>query len=209
MLRNGVWYRVNDNFVDTINSYLDKIASYKFSLPEYNHAREELYNKELSDKDKSYDLMDKKNIAFGGIYSKIEFCDLIKDKKDFIHVKYYRSSSTLSHLFAQGLVAAETFVSDADFRKKLNTKLPTHLRLVDTDVRPDSAKYCVVYAIATEKKKIDELPFFSKVTLKNAAKRLGGLGFKVEIAFISVNPSLLLIKKGKPAVAKGAKLKKA
>ncbi len=208
ILRNGIWYRVNNSLIAEVDSYLGNLETYPHQLLEYNHDNEGLYNEALCSSDASYTLMDKKNIQFGGAYSKIEFCDAIKGTKDFIHVKYYRSSSTLSHLFAQGVVSAEAFVSDTIFRKKLNAKLPKSLKLLDVDVRPNSSEYCVVYAIATKKQGADELPFFSKVALKNSAKRLGGMGFKVQIAFIKIHPHLLIKKKAKPAKAKGAGIKK-
>ncbi|WP_410551731.1 TIGR04141 family sporadically distributed protein, partial [Arthrobacter sp. SIMBA_036] len=82
------------------------------------------------------------------------------------HVKVYKSSSTLSHLFSQGFVAAEAFIKDGWYRERLNPKLPDSIKLADAKARPDPQNYSVVYAIATKKKIPEELPFFSKVTLK-------------------------------------------
>lgn len=126
-------------------------------------------------------------IRLGGSYDKIEFCDLLKDHRTLIHVKFYRSSSTLSHLFAQGHVAAETFVKDEQFRERLNTKLPPASRLVDTQARPDASQYSVIYAIATNKTLPTELPFFSKVSLKNATRTLRALNYDVALTRIPVN----------------------
>jgi len=198
ILRNGIWYRVDMDFVSSIDSYLKDIAAYQHKLPTYNHDREEEYNQHVTDLDDSYSLMDKKNIKIGGPYDKLEFCDLIKDGADFIHVKYYRSSATLSHLFSQGSVAAEAFVRDSEFREKLNQKLPECTKLKNPANRPNPSDYRVIYAIATSKKLPHELPFFSKVTLKNALKTLRALDYKVELASIEVDPVLLVKKKGKP-----------
>jgi uncharacterized protein (TIGR04141 family) len=55
----------------------------------------------------------------------------------------------------------------------------------------------VVYAIATNKDLPSELPFFSKVTLRNAMKTLRALDYCVQLASIEVDPKLLLKKKGK------------
>ncbi|WP_220700774.1 DUF6119 family protein [Paraburkholderia sp. BL23I1N1] len=54
-----------------------------------------------------------------------------------------------------------------------------------------------VYAIATGKDIPVELPFFSKITLKNALLSLQTLGFRVAIARIEVDPVLLNTKKFK------------
>jgi len=190
ILRNSIWYRVQNDLISSIDNFLTTIPEYEHILPEYSQESEGKYNDALG-KIPSYDKMDAKNIHFGGAQSKIEFCDLIKDKYDLIHVKYYRSSATLSHLFAQGVVSAEAFAGDPYFRKKLNTKLPPHLKLSDTEERPEVEKYCVVYAIVTKKKDLKELPFFSKITLKNAVKQLKISGFVVKVAFIDIHPVVL------------------
>ncbi|MBF4327632.1 sporadically distributed protein, TIGR04141 family, partial [Vibrio anguillarum] len=62
----------------------------------------------------------------------------------------------------------------------------------------DPSHYHVVYAIATTKNIPDELPFFSKVTLKNALKTLVALDYQISLAKIDVDPQLLVKKKCKP-----------
>ena len=190
ILRNATWYRVRDAFVDRIDRALASLPQSRITFPNYAHAREDEYNAAVSAADPSFHLMDKRNVAIGGPHDKIEFCDLIKDSSAFIHVKYYRSSATLSHLFAQANVAAETFVRDEEFRVRLNPKLPNGVRLADPRQKPDASRYKVVYAIATTKTLPIELPFFSKVTLKNAVATLKALNFEVEIAQIQVDPTL-------------------
>jgi uncharacterized protein (TIGR04141 family) len=197
ILRSSTWYKVNNDFLTAVDASLSSIEAYKHCFPIYNEDREEDYNQALTS-DPSFELLDKKNIKIGGAYDKLEFCDLVRNGKDLIHIKYYRSSSTLSHLFSQGCVSAEAFVRDAEFRKKLNAKLPQSVQLADPIPRPDPANYKIVYAIATTKKLPLELPFFSKVTLKNALKILRGLNYSVEIIAIDIDPVLRVRKKYKP-----------
>lgn len=197
ILRSSTWYKVNSDFLTAVDASLSSLELYKHCFPTYNEDREEDYNLALIS-DPSFELLDKKNIKIGGAYDKLELCDLVRNGKDLIHVKYYRSSSTLSHLFSQGCVSAEAFVRDAEFRKKLNAKLPQSIQLADPIPRPDPASYKIVYAIATTKKLPLELPFFSKVTLKNALKVLRGLNYSVEIIAIDVDPALKVRKKYKP-----------
>ncbi|MCV6624040.1 MAG: TIGR04141 family sporadically distributed protein [Cellvibrionaceae bacterium] len=198
ILRNGQWYIVNSDFVDSVDKYLEDFDSYDFELPIYAHDREDDYNEFVTEKYDNIELMDKKFVKIGGPYDKLEFCDLIKDSSEFIHVKYYRSSSTLSHLFSQGFVASEAFISDSDFRNRLNEKLPNSTKLACPDDRPDPSAYRIVYAIATNKEVPKELPFFSKVTLKNALKTLKTLNYSVSISAIKVDSALEMKKKGKP-----------
>jgi uncharacterized protein (TIGR04141 family) len=190
ILRNGIWYKVNQDFVRRIDSYLSELTNYKHTLPIYNHDREDDYNNYVVANDSNYVLFDKKTIGLGGKQDKIEFCDIVRNFRDLIHVKYYRSSSTLSHLFSQGCVAAEAFVSDKEFRDRLNKKLPAEMKLVDTGCRPESKQFRVVYAIAINRDIPIKLPFFSKVTLKNAFKTLRALDFEVNLARIEVDPVL-------------------
>lgn len=199
ILRNGTWYQIDQDFVASVDRSLAGIEPYGYAFPIYDCEREEHYNEAVSKVDKDVALMDQRTIPIGGSYDKIEFCDLLRNGTDLIHVKYYRSSGTLSHLFAQGYVAAEAFVADLDFRVCLNHLLPVAHCLADPKMRPDASRYRVVYAIATTKALPGELPFFSKVTLRNAVKTLRALGFEVSIAAISVDPDLLAKKKYKPS----------
>ncbi|MBU1805014.1 MAG: TIGR04141 family sporadically distributed protein [Gammaproteobacteria bacterium] len=202
ILRNGTWYKVDKKFVGRIDHFLSDLKNYEHALPIYSFDTEGEYNENVSTLDPSYHLMDKKNIHIGGIYDKVEFCDLVKDWKDFIHVKYYRSSSTLSHLFAQVCVSAEIFIRDQEFREKVNNKMPAGLKLADAKEMPDARSYQVIYAIATDKAIPKDLPFFAKVTLKNSMKSLRALGYSVKISKIDVDPAVRLKKKIKPQKAK-------
>nr|WP_298140220.1 TIGR04141 family sporadically distributed protein [uncultured Pseudomonas sp.] len=198
ILRNGIWYRVDKSFVERIDNYFSDLLMYEHAMPIYSHDVEGDYNEYVCSIDKKFFLMDKKNIKVGGVYDKIEFCDLVREWTDFVHVKYYRSSSTLSHLFAQGCVSAEVFVRDMEFREKLNIKLPSGLKLLDAKAMPDARNYQVVYAIATDKEIPKFLPFFSKVTLKNSLRTLRSLGYTVKLCKIDVNPLVRAKKKIKP-----------
>ena len=191
ILRNATWYRVKNAFVDRIDRTLASLENSPIQFPTYEHSSEGEYNSSVAVADPTFHLMDKRNVAIGGPHDKIEFCDLIKDNVAFVHVKYYRSSATLSHLFAQANVAAETFVRDEDFRVRLNPKLPAGVQAADPRLRPVASRFQIVYAIATTKVLPMELPFFSKVTLKNAISTLRALNFDVQIARIDVAPEFL------------------
>ena len=123
--------------------------------------------------------MDRQLISYGGRRSKVEFCDLLSKANDVIHVKKYGGSSLLSHLFAQALVSAESFLHEEEFRKKLNDKLPEGFKLPNVDKTPSAKNYPISLAIMSDKPGALELPFFSKVSLKYAVKHLRNLGFEV------------------------------
>jgi len=59
--------------------------------------------------------------------TKVEFCDLFGLNKEIVHIKRYTGSSELSHLFQQGVVSAELFLHEPEFRKLVNDKLSEHI----------------------------------------------------------------------------------
>ncbi len=201
VLRNGTWFKIEPDFIKQIDDQLAGLPIAKRKLPPYAFANEGDYNSQVAKNDSSFHLMDKKNVKTGGPHDKIEFCDLIEGSNHFIHVKYYRSSATLSHLFSQGTVAGETLIRDEAFRIKLNEKLPKSVALSDTSLRPDASKYTISYAIATDKVLPTELPFFSKVSLKNAMLQLRAIGFQMSLIAIPIDPALPKTTKHKPKQA--------
>ena len=156
----------------------------RIDLPDCAVQSEGDYNRAVA-RERSMCCLDNDPIVHGGGHSKIEFCDLLSRDKKIIHVKRYGNSSVLSHLFAQGVVSGELFISDPEFRAKLNDKLPPDLRLPDPQSRPAADQYEVVYGIVSKSQRPIELPFFSKVSLINARRRLIGYGYNVTLKKIS------------------------
>jgi uncharacterized protein (TIGR04141 family) len=181
VLNNGKWYRIASSFTKQVQSDFDSVARSAIALPECTVAREEDYNKSAVAALPGACCMDRKLISYGGGHSSIEFCDILTTKKQMIHVKRYGGSSVLSHLFAQGTVSGEAFVSDPDFRKKLNAKLPEAHKLANTLAQPDAREYEVIYGIISDSESPLDIPFFSKVNLRYARRRLASMGYKVAI----------------------------
>lgn len=99
-----------------------------------------------------------------------------------VHIKHYGASSVLSHLFSQGLNSAEYFYADSDFRKKLNSILPAGWKLLNPNSKISPLNYEIVFAIISNNS--DErprIPFFSKVSIKNAKRRLDLMGYNVSL----------------------------
>lgn len=182
LLNNGEWYRIDRGFVAEVDAAIEQIPETKITLLPYGASEhEEAYNRRLAKSLSGSCLMDQKNVSHGGGKSKIEFCDVLTDAKQLIHVKRYSGSAVLSHLFAQGTVSATAFVSDAEFRKKLNSRLCAAHRLSDPAHRPRASSWEVAYVVASKSAKALRLPFFSRVTLRNAVRQLDSLGFHVTL----------------------------
>ncbi len=183
ILSNGKWYQVEKSFAEQIFKDFDNLKkqSSGISLPKCKQGEHEnIYNERIA-KELSICNMDRKTINHGGANQKIEFCDLLTTNKKLVHVKHYGASSVLSHLFSQGLVSGELFLSDIEFRKKLNDELPMDYKISDATVKPKSSDYEIVFAIISKSKSELDIPFFSKVNIRNAKRKLETFGYNVSI----------------------------
>ena len=95
----------------------------------------------------------------------------------------------LSHLFAQGTNSGELFQTQADFRASVNKLLPKTHPFADSSTLPAYEEYQVVFAVVSDSTG-DKLaiPFFARLNLRSAIRRLSGYGYRVAIAKIAVNP---------------------
>jgi len=188
-LNAGKWYRVDANFLSNLDKRISTIPITALELPDYPDGPEGEYNENVYSSDSDYfALMDKKLIQYGGGKSKIEFCDLYTRDRHLIHVKKYGGSSVLSHLFAQGLVSTKLLLGDAEFRNRVNLKLPPSHKIENPDQKPEPSKFELVYAIASNHPEDFELPLFSKINLCNCHANLQLLGINVTLAIIPVQP---------------------
>lgn len=188
-LNNGKWFKVNSDFLTSLNNAINLIPTSTLTLPDYHGNDEGVYNESVHNDNPNYfALMDKKLIVHGGGHSKIEFCDLFSSDKHLLHVKRYGGSSVLSHLFAQGTVSARLLLSDPEFRKKVNELLPSPFKLKNTSQKPKADDFEVVYVIASNNPaaSAQELPLFSKINLRNNANQLQMYGMKVSLKFVPV-----------------------
>lgn len=187
LLSSGKWYQIDQDFVESIDRIVGAIPTVDLKFPEYEDDNEGKYNERVAgDAKHRVALVDADNIRYGGGRSQIEFCDLYSLDGDMIHLKRYSSSSTLSHLFSQAAVSAQNFKSDAEFRRKVNEKLPASHRITDVYRLVEQGEYRAVIAIIGGPGSSVSLPFFSRVTLKNAYKLLDAYGYRVAVSHVAL-----------------------
>ena len=187
-LSGGEWYEIEKEFAEKIVNRVSKLKSANLGLPAASRDEKEGdYNSRVA-KPGVY-CLDQKCPRVDG--DPIELCDLYaSSQRQFVHVKRWKASSTLSHLFAQGRVSAEALLSDVTFRdsarKLLGSKASSLLNHIPTG-RPDPTKYQVVFGIIKGglgwKR---SLPFFSQLHLVRTAEALRRLGFEVRLERIEV-----------------------
>lgn len=194
VLIEGQWFSVSESLVEEVDAFADSLPPAKITLPAAIAGEVEAdYNERVAiASPNDFLLFDRKIKRPGGAASGIELCDLLSSTGTWIHVKRKSRSATLSHLFAQGSVAATAFLSDRVFRDQLQSAVneltgaksgPWHDLVPAGDSDPDRTNYSVVYAVIANSSKVGTawLPFFSKLNLMQTGRLLGGMGLQVSI----------------------------
>lgn len=188
-------YNVKKSFADEIYESIKSIPNYHISLLDCPAGKndEGKYNDTLSKSNSNFVLIDKTKLRYNEIRSPIEACDIYVKQKHFIHVKYKYSSSTLSHLFAQGKISGEAFKREKKVREQFN-KIIKKLKPLDADFlinenSYNAEEYTIVFAIIDKSSKPleDSLPFFSLLNFMQTAKDLRMLGYNVVKSKIKKN----------------------
>jgi uncharacterized protein (TIGR04141 family) len=191
LLNAGRWYRVSREFVEEVDQELASLleGTSTSTMPIWGDEHEDAYSARVANiSNGRLALMDRVMVQHAGMPSPIEFCDLFSDDRRLIHVKRYGQSSVLSHLFMQGMVSAESLLSDARFRNAVNVKLPATHQLSDPNVRPLPSQYEVVFAVGSTELGALRLPFFSRVTLRNVVRTLmQSFGYGVSVSKIRID----------------------
>ena len=203
ILSGGQWHEVERSFTKKILKSFNEIRKDKINLPlpkSKKGEHEDLYNKRAVREANEFSCMDKELVPFGVGGRGIEFGDLLTIDGKIIHVKRGTHSSVLSHLFAQGVISGTLFNEEDNFRKNLSSKLVEVLgdklgseyKKIYTDNIPDPREYKIIYAIISDhaKDKLD-IPFFSKINIRNAKRKLEGMGYKVYLYHIPIDATVV------------------
>jgi len=195
----GRWFEVADTLVDQVDAIVSQIPVATVDLPPGRPGENEGdYNVRAAAASPDLILLDRQLVAPDGAKTRIEFCDLISTDGSLVHVKRKSRSSTLSHLFAQGHVSAESLV-DSVLRDQVRLAIekaagegdPSRwLELVPAGSEaPDRDLVTVTYAVIANSTAagIEWLPFFSRLTLMQTVRDLNRLGFmRVALARVPV-----------------------
>jgi len=233
VLHEGAWFHVEKDFarqlnkeietlakqadikLPTIPNILDKEVIKRFKEKERKSLKithEKYFNEYVGCKTDDKVTLDRRNIYPSGGKTPIEFCDIITTRGQMVHVKPGTSSAHLSHLFKQGTVSAELFVSDPLLREKVIKIIEEDPRLQhwsrndqkkeyalkkrkelaklisENKENVDRNKFEVVYCIIaniTDQQWPAKIPFFSKVSLRKEKRAIERLGLKVSLTKVS------------------------
>lgn len=204
LLEEGNFYQIETEFMDILDTFVDHIDEAKVCLPNAsvdamgNLEREDSYNNRAAGKSTNHLLLDKKLIRVASTASPIEVCDVLTSRAQFIHIKRNLGSSTLSHLFSQGYISADAYLTNSEFRNQVRSKIEeaaperAHARRFLESLKldsPSSRHIEVVYAVIAKwdgRKLSSALPFFSKINLRRTVRDLRRSGFRVSFRQIDI-----------------------
>lgn len=207
-LNEGSWYRINKIFKDTADRKFEDLCAppdkklrplkkivqtaEKGKKQKVSYQSEELYNKEMSS-ETGYLLLDRRPIQIDEIPGPgIEACDLLDIKgRRFIHVKKSsRQSSILSHFFKQGGNAAQMLRKYEPFKIKMIETVKQHYgaaKAKELEIALGK-RWTIEFQIADFPRPdgTHNIPFFSKLTLREEARNIEAMEFDVRIRFIKL-----------------------
>ena len=207
-LNEGHWYRISKAFKEAADKKfvelcgkpdkklrpLKKIYSAvgKSKKPKAVYQSEESYNEEVAG-ESGYLLLDKRLVKIDDVPGPgIEVCDLIDlAKRRFIHIKKSsRQSSVLSHFFKQGGNSARMLRQYEPFNAGVIATVKRHYGASKAKELEGALKkrWTVDFQIA-DFPRVDgahSIPFFSKLTLREEARKIEAMQFDVEVNFIKL-----------------------
>jgi uncharacterized protein (TIGR04141 family) len=189
VLSGGDWYQVRKSYRDRVRAFVESLPVLKVGLPgALSSEDEDAYNQRAAAQIGAL-CLDRHLIKMGGRDS-VEICDLLLSNGMLLHVKKRGRSSTLSHLFAQGVTSAELLLHDQEFLDEARS-LVASANASFTSAVParlqGREQIKVGYAVLSRSKRTDTphgLPFFSLVSLQAAARHLRDAGIEVHIAHV-------------------------
>lgn len=213
-LNEGSWYRIDTAYKDAADRKftelccgpdkklepLKKIAEtkQKGQKTKVHYQSEASYNKEMAEKT-GYLLLDGRFIQIDERPGPgIEACDLLDiDGRRFIHVKKSsRQSSVLSHFFKQGCNSAQLIRKYERFKPGLIAVVKEHYgkkKAQELELALNSrGRWTIEFQIADFPRPdgTHNIPFFSKLTLREEARNMEAMGFDVNVRFITLNRRL-------------------
>lgn len=185
VLSAGDWFRVDLDYRKQVEADVQALPRFT-GLPAADPDTDEKTYNEKAAKQLNAFCLDRQFVFDGGP-DKMEVCDVLTREGGFIHVKPRGASSTLSHLFTQGLNSAERLLSDAEFRQDARAvvkKVDSACGDVIPVSRPNPAEHEITFAVITRSDRPTPLtlPFFSVVSLRAAARTLHAFGYRVSVA---------------------------
>ncbi|MEX0153378.1 DUF6119 family protein [Microbacterium sp. LMI1-1-1.1] len=187
----GYWFRVASDLIVALRQDVDPYWI-DANLPEHRWSSEAEYNKEVSNH-LSAVCLDQANVSPKG-QTAIEPCDILRvldNKFELIHVKIGTSSANLSHLFNQAVNSAELLRTVKQSRQKLHKLVEKKADsqtadsvLAAVEIDQFEVAIAIVSHKRTPERKSDNLPIFSRISLRRALRSLSAMRVPVSVQLV-------------------------
>lgn len=197
VLTNGAWYNIEADFASKVTAFVGGLPESSVSLDNFEKALDKSegdYSTRVCRGNPDFALMDRKTVKPTNARTPVEVCDIFTRAMQFIHIKPFKASSTLSHLFSQGAVSADLFQVDQGYRAEAKKKVAITNKslagLIPTrSGQIDMASFEIVYAIIWKRHAGSgpwqtALPFFAQLNLMQTAQRMKLKSFNVTLKLI-------------------------
>jgi uncharacterized protein (TIGR04141 family) len=193
LLSEGDFFEVSESYLDDLNADLGGLKEFKGRLPDYAAKEQEgSYNERIARASGDFLLLDRKTVRLSSHTSPVEICDVLTRDRALLHVKRKLNSSSLSHLFSQGLVSADLLLMSNEFRQKVRRvvlaaeracgRVGRFSRVFPANSGVTPSEFTIVYAIMakwSDRSLAEALPFFSKINLRRCTQDLTRMGYNV------------------------------
>jgi uncharacterized protein (TIGR04141 family) len=185
----GDWYEIGEAYVRAARAAITSLfaAAPSVNLPPWYLTKghgERQYNEYVPRVRPGFICLDRDQGVRNPIeprHNTVEICDLLGPDNELILAKRAEGSAPLSHLFYQGLVAVQTFISGpSEVRDQFRKTVANLGRELPADFRPAKVVFAIMLG-SGKQLTADTLFAFSQVTLAHAARVLRGYGIDVEV----------------------------
>ncbi|WP_101789196.1 TIGR04141 family sporadically distributed protein [Nonomuraea indica] len=196
-LLDGEWYEIDPAYLeDKLNEIVPLFALHpSVELPtRYAGQNEKEYNIDVAEMCDGFLCLDRallKTKFFAG--NGFEACDLLGPGDTLVHVKFAEGASTLSHLFAQGVVATQALLHSDEALRRFKEKVAEvsqGRRQVPEDFRPSKVVFAIHLKTGASLTPKTLFPL-ARVALANAARVLRTYGIEVEVVGIPAAEGVL------------------
>ena len=199
LLNEGEFFEIEPEYLNNLDRFIGNLQEWGGAVPDsVGDMNEGDYNESAADSSSDYLLLDKKLVRISGRTTQIEICDILTKTGAFVHVKRKLGSSSLSHLFSQGLVSADLLLMSREYREAVLKKVSAAERssgrpggfsnlILPGGISPKNHE--IVYAIVAKwgnRDLVGALPFFSKVNLRWFTEGLRRMGYPVSYKRVQV-----------------------
>lgn len=182
----GRWFQANPDFVRQTRDAVSKLPNFDdlLDLPPIRPKESEgAYNQRVATA-KGWLCLDADSFALGSHHEKIEVCDLVTERREFLCVKKMTKSAPMSHLFSQASVSAISLNRSPRHHDKVLAAINEFWPGEKVDNLRKNVTF--VYGIATEKggDLSSSLYFFSVVNLLEHVRTIQEAGYDVGLCKI-------------------------